>query len=57
MASIFLSFDRQDEARARPIAALLERADHSVWCDRQIKGGRYSTPPTAAQMWLSAIPI
>jgi tetratricopeptide (TPR) repeat protein len=40
MASIFLSYDRQDEPRARPIAALLERSDHSVWWDRQIKGGR-----------------
>jgi tetratricopeptide (TPR) repeat protein len=39
MANIFLSYDRDDEARARPIAALLERAGHSVWWDRQIKGG------------------
>ena len=40
MASVFLSYDRDDEVRARPIAALLERAGHSVWWDRQIKGGR-----------------
>ena len=40
MASIFLSYDRDDEARARPIAALLESAGHSVWWDRQIRGGR-----------------
>jgi len=39
MANIFLSYDRDDEARARPIAHLLERAGHSVWWDRQIKGG------------------
>jgi tetratricopeptide (TPR) repeat protein len=39
MASIFLSYDRDDEARARPVAALLERSGHSVWWDRQIKGG------------------
>jgi TIR domain-containing protein len=39
MAKVFLSYDRDDEARARPIAALLERAGHSVWWDRQIKGG------------------
>jgi tetratricopeptide (TPR) repeat protein len=39
MAKIFLSYDREDDARARPIAILLERAGHSVWWDRQIKGG------------------
>lgn len=39
MAKVFLSYDRDDEARARPIAAQLERAGHSVWWDRQIKGG------------------
>ena len=39
MGHIFLSYDRDDEARARPIANLLERAGHSVWWDRQIKGG------------------
>src|SRR3982750_4228702 len=40
MANVFLSYDREDEPRARPIAARLERADHSVWWDRRIKGGR-----------------
>lgn len=39
MANVFLSYDRDDEARARPVATLLERAGHSVWWDRQIKGG------------------
>ena len=39
MANIFLSYDRDDEARARPIAKQLELAGHSVWWDRQIKGG------------------
>jgi tetratricopeptide (TPR) repeat protein len=39
MANIFLSYDREDVARARPIAALLERTGHSVWWDRQIKAG------------------
>jgi tetratricopeptide (TPR) repeat protein len=39
MASIFLSYDREDEPRARPVAALLERSGHSVWWDRQIRGG------------------
>jgi tetratricopeptide (TPR) repeat protein len=40
MASIFLSYDREDEPHARPVAALLERSGHSVWWDRRIKGGR-----------------
>jgi tetratricopeptide (TPR) repeat protein len=39
MADIFLSYDRDDEARARPVAALFERSGHSVWWDRAIKGG------------------
>lgn len=39
MANIFLSYDRDDEVRARPIAKQLELAGHSVWWDRQIKGG------------------
>jgi len=39
MASVFLSYDRDDDARARPIAKQLELAGHSVWWDRQIKGG------------------
>ena len=39
MASVFLSYDREDRARAAPIAAALEKAGHSVWWDRHIKGG------------------
>lgn len=39
MANVFLSYDREDEARARSIAAFLEKSGHSVWWDRQIKGG------------------
>lgn len=39
MASIFLSYDRDDEARARPVAALLQQNGHEVWWDRAIKGG------------------
>ena len=39
MANIFLSYDRDDEERARPVATLLERNNHKVWWDRQIKGG------------------
>lgn len=39
MASLFLSYVRADAARARALAALLEKAGHSVWWDRHIKGG------------------
>lgn len=39
MASVFLSYDHEDAARAAPIAAALEKAGHSVWWDRQIHGG------------------
>jgi len=39
MASVFLSYARQDAARVRSIAAALERADHTVWWDEQIPGG------------------
>ena len=43
MASIFLSYDREDVGHARPIAAALEKAGHKVWWDRHIKGGsRYA---------------
>ncbi|MBW0006686.1 MAG: TIR domain-containing protein, partial [Sphingomonas sp.] len=39
MASVFLSYGRDDGAQAKPIAAALERAGHSVWWDRHIGGG------------------
>lgn len=39
MASVFLSYARADEPKARAIAALLERHGHSVWWDRFIRGG------------------
>ena len=39
MANIFLSYDREDAALARPVAAVLEKSGHSVWWDRRIKGG------------------
>ena len=44
MASVFLSYDRDDTAKARPIAAALEKAGHSVWWDQHIKSGaEYNT--------------
>ena len=39
MASVFLSYDHEDSARAAPLAAALETSGHSVWWDRQIHGG------------------
>jgi TolB-like protein len=39
MASLFLSYDHEDIARAAPIASALEKAGHSVWWDRHIHGG------------------
>lgn len=39
MAKVFLSYDREDAAKARTVAQLLERAGNTVWWDRNIKGG------------------
>ena len=39
MASVFLSYDREDVAKAQGIAHALETAGHSVWWDRNIRGG------------------
>lgn len=39
MAGVFLSYDRDDTDRARPLAAALEKAGHSVWWDFHVRGG------------------
>ena len=39
MASVFLSYDHDDEEKAKPIALALEKAGHVVWWDLHIKGG------------------
>ncbi len=39
MTKVFLSYDRDDQAGARKIAAALEKAGHQVWWDRNIRGG------------------
>ena len=39
MAKVFLSYDRDDLARASVVARFLEEAGHSVWWDRDIRGG------------------
>jgi tetratricopeptide (TPR) repeat protein len=40
MASLFLSYAREDIACIRPLAEALERDGHSVWWDRHISGGQ-----------------
>lgn len=39
MAGVFLSYDRDDVAKARAVALSLEKAGHSVWWDQHIRGG------------------
>ena len=39
MAGVFLSYDRDDTDKARPIALALEKAGHSVWWDLHVRGG------------------
>jgi len=50
MARVFLSYDREDEPRARAVAAALKRAGHSVWWDRQIKGGHEFSAEIEAEL-------
>ena len=40
MASLFLSYAREDAGRVGPLAAALEGVGHSVWWDRHLKGGQ-----------------
>ena len=40
MATVFLSYAREDGDRVRPLAAALERDGHQVWWDRHISGGQ-----------------
>ncbi len=39
MASVFLSYSREDVAKAEALAATLEKLGHSLWWDRQVQGG------------------
>lgn len=39
MASVFLSYAREDAAKAKSLAGGLERAGHEVWWDRHIHSG------------------
>jgi TolB-like protein/Tfp pilus assembly protein PilF len=38
-ATLFLSYSRADEPRARRLASVLQKAGHEVWWDAQIEGG------------------
>ena len=40
MASLFLSYAREDIDRVRPLAKALELDGHTVWWDRHISGGQ-----------------
>ena len=50
MASVFLSYDREDADRARPLALALEKAGHSVWWDRHVKSGAQYSKEIEAQL-------
>jgi hypothetical protein len=39
MAQVFLSYARDDVARAKALAVAIERAGYSVWWDRELVGG------------------
>ena len=39
MATVFLSYAREDTKAVRPLASALERAGHIVWWDDQVAGG------------------
>jgi TolB-like protein len=43
VASVFLSYDREDSDRARQFAQALEKAGHAVWWDLHIKTGAQYT--------------
>ena len=40
MASVFLSYSREDAGRVGPLAAALEHEGHKVWWDRHISAGQ-----------------
>ena len=40
MASLFLSYSREDVGRVEPLAAALESKSHNVWWDRHLSGGQ-----------------
>ena len=58
MANVFLSYDRDDAEKARPIAAAMERAGHEVWWDEHIRSGtQYSKEIEAALKRADAVVV
>jgi tetratricopeptide (TPR) repeat protein len=58
LASIFLSYDRDDDAKARSVALALEKAGHQLWWDQRIKGGaQYSKEIEAALQAADAVVV
>ena len=58
MASVFLSYDREDIKAARSIANALEKAGHTVWWDRHIaSGAQYSKEIEAALKRADAVVV
>ncbi len=58
MASIFLSYAREDLAKATALARFLERKGHSVWWDRHIAGGaQYSQEIEQALLSADAVVV
>lgn len=50
MASIFLSYAREDRSFAEKLARVLVEAGHSVWWDRRISGGEEFTAEIEAEL-------
>lgn len=58
MASVFLSYSRDDAARAKSVAAALERLGHEVWWDNQLEGGsRFASEIEAALKRADAVVV
>lgn len=58
MTSVFLSYDRDDGAKARSIASAIEKFGHSVWWDRHIaSGAQYSREIEAALKAAEAVVV
>ena len=58
MASVFLSYDREDADLARPIAQALVKAGHAVWWDEHIQAGaQYNKEIDAALKQADAVVV
>ena len=58
MAQVFLSYAREDVARARELAEAIQRAGHEVWWDQHIHGGsRFAREIDAALKSADAIVV